>query len=101
MINMDSNVILEAARIVEGNHPDLAKKLRDIESRRTAATTFVVGIHKMRKRDHHEYKMSDGSIAIMDDRAALISTAAGVKCLAMKDQEIADLKAKIAELSKK
>ena len=97
MINVDSQAILDAADALDSvDQRGLATVLREIEARRTAAVTFVVGIHKLRRHNKHEYLMSDGSITIMSNKDALISTAAGVKSLALKDARIKELEALLA-----
>ena len=99
MVNKDSEAIFAAADFLDAhNNHELADKLRDFEKRRAEKenTVFVVGMHKVHGNNKHEYKMSDGSIAVLGDTKALLSMAAGVRSVALKDAEIKKLRAELA-----
>jgi len=96
----DTSKLLEAIAVLEQQgHSELAAALRDIEERRSKATNYVMGLHKIRRRNHHEYKMTDGTIVVMPDKDALLSIAERQNNMIAKDAEIADLKAQIAALT--
>jgi len=78
--------------------PDLLG--RSATSGANSAAPHVVKIHKFGRRGtgKHEYEMSDGSIATMNELDALLSAAKHANSLKAKDTEIAELRAELAEL---
>jgi len=77
-----------------------SKVIADLLERMKNIPICVVKIHKLKKKDHSEYLMSDGSIQVLKDMEALISAAHHQASLLIAQAEVRELRAKVAELTK-